>query len=187
MILEDEEGRLELILGEGNHSWVSRGAQESYAAGDTYFDTHKISEMPPETVYFKIEEIVERITDQSGGYHVSLADPLLQEKRFSARAAMEACGLPVQKLEHFLEPDLMSLCDPATQQAMHKISEIFQTNESVSSSDSIPAQRTLIFSEGPNKEAGINVAEKMRPESSPSTHPALLAKIKPNSNAAPAA
>jgi len=187
VILKNEEDHLELILGEGNHGYIARGAKESYAAGDIYFDTDVMRQLPPDTIYFDIQKLIKKITDQSGGYHISSKDPLLQEKRLSARAAMETCGLPVHKLEYFIEPDLMSLCNPITQEAIRKISEIFQTSDTAQTTESFSApQKPLIFSDGPNKDLGHKAGTAL--ENADVLLSQQLMKIKPTGGStAPAA
>lgn len=89
VILEIEE-HLELRLGNTNHLFVSGHAPTVKAAGDIHFSNGHIV----------------KITDQSGGYNVSITDPMAREKRASAKAAMTAVQLPMDKFVPFVvEPE----------------------------------------------------------------------------------
>jgi hypothetical protein len=85
VILKTDHG-LELWLGSSNHYFVSNRAARVKAAGDIYFLDGKII----------------KITDQSGGYNIPTTDPQAQFKRTSARIAMQAMRLPMEKFQPFI-------------------------------------------------------------------------------------
>lgn len=94
VILERTNGYLELRLGLGNHRDVAQNAPTVKAAGDIHFNWD-----PAHNTL----EIV-KFTDQSGGYYINPADPRAAAKKASAKAAMQAVGLPMDKFRPFLQP-----------------------------------------------------------------------------------
>lgn len=86
-VILEIDNRLELRLGNTNHLFVANRANTVIAAGDIYFS--------------KDGKIV-KITDQSGGYKVAMNDPNAQQKRQSARMAMQVVGLPMEQFQPFI-------------------------------------------------------------------------------------
>ncbi len=94
VILENAHGNLELILGLGNHRDVANNAKAVKAAGDVYFAYNKA---------LGTSEIA-KIDDRSSGYYVLNTDPEAAAKKNSAKAAMQAVGLPMDKFVPFVLP-----------------------------------------------------------------------------------
>lgn len=84
VILENETGALELHLGLGNHYLTAGRRDHVKAAGDIHLWKGEIT----------------KVTNQSGGYH-SESEAVLD----SARAAMEAVGLPMEKFVPYNKPE----------------------------------------------------------------------------------
>jgi hypothetical protein len=54
-----------------------------------------------------IQKFLRKFTNQSGGYHFPIGDPLAFPGYISAMAAMAACGLPMDKFEPVVTPALL--------------------------------------------------------------------------------
>ncbi len=85
IITADPQGLFSLTLGKGPHVLVSERAAGVIAAGDIYF----------------VQGYITKITDQSGSYHLSAADPQRFEKQQRAQKAMQQLGLPMQYFTTF--------------------------------------------------------------------------------------
>jgi hypothetical protein len=86
VVLENEQGALELRLGLGNHYFTSGRADSVKAAGDIHLWKGDIT----------------KITNQSGGYHLENNEDIFN----SARAAIEAVNvLPIEKFVAFNKPE----------------------------------------------------------------------------------
>lgn len=105
VILQHDEF-LELRLGKANHFFLADRSDVVVAAGDIYFDKNDHSDNHPERLS------IVKFTNQSGGYHFPVNDPLAYPGFVSSVAAMNACGLPMDKFKPVVPPKTLLFSNP---------------------------------------------------------------------------
>lgn len=98
VILRDQnnQNRLKLVISKGPHDTIANQAPTAAAAGDIHAEYD-----------LKANLKVGKFTDQCGSYYIPNTDPQAFQKQQSARSAMKAVGLPMDKFEPFGAPSAL--------------------------------------------------------------------------------